>query len=79
MPDFCRQKNAETKSASQQIFLQKFGLKHIQNGKNVIYFLTKKEDLIMPKIKVIRPTEEIKKELAELEENIQTAAALSRR
>jgi hypothetical protein len=29
----------------------------------------------MPKIKVIRPTEEIKKELAELEENIQTAAA----
>lgn len=27
----------------------------------------------MPKIKVIRPTEEIKKELAELEENIQTA------
>ena len=27
------------------------------------------------KIKVIRPTEEIKKELAELEENIQTAAA----
>lgn len=25
----------------------------------------------MPKIKVIRPTEEIKKELAELEENIQ--------
>ena len=29
----------------------------------------------MPKIKVMRPTEEIKKELAELEENIQTAAA----
>ena len=29
----------------------------------------------MPKIKVIRPTEEIKKELAELEENIQKAAA----
>ena len=29
----------------------------------------------MPKIKVIRPTEEIKKELAELEENIQTVAA----
>lgn len=29
----------------------------------------------MPKIKVIRPTEEIEKELAELEENIQTAAA----
>ena len=29
----------------------------------------------MPKMKVIRPTEEIKKELAELEENIQTAAA----
>ena len=72
---FAGKKNAETKSASQQIFLQKFGLKHIQNGKNVIYFLTKKEDLIMPKIKVIRPTEEIKKELAELEENIQTAAA----
>lgn len=29
----------------------------------------------MPKIKVIRPTEEIEKELIELEENIQAAAA----
>lgn len=29
----------------------------------------------MPKIKVIRPTEEIEKELTELEENIQAAAA----
>ena len=33
----------------------------------------------MPKIKVIRPTEEIKKELAELEENIRQQPHPSRR